>query len=69
MAYNDANKEKCASVTFSIQRENCLQLFLDNIELPRSDSHKYLGTRLDKHLFRKAKHSVLPETQTVKLKI
>jgi hypothetical protein len=44
------NEAKSTQVNFSLRREQCPAIFLNNIQIPASPSTKYLGIYLDKHL-------------------
>jgi hypothetical protein len=44
------NEAKSTQVNFSLRREQCPAIFLNNIQIPASPSTKYLGIYLDNHL-------------------
>jgi hypothetical protein len=44
------NEAKSTKVNFSLRREQCPAIFLNNIQIPASPSTKYLGIYLDNHL-------------------
>lgn len=44
------NTQKSAHVTFSMRRGDCDPLYLNNTQIPRSESVKYLGLHLDRRL-------------------
>ena len=56
-----ANETKSIHVTFTTKRKICPQVKINNINVPQSDSTKYLGIHLDKkltwrtHIFAKRK--------------
>lgn len=56
-----ANETKSSHVTFTMKRETCPPVFLNNQQLPQTDDTKYLGMHLDrrltwkKHIFTKRK--------------
>jgi hypothetical protein len=45
-----ANEAKFTQVNFSLRREQCFAVFLNNIQIPASPSAKYLDIYLDNHL-------------------
>lgn len=44
------NETKSSHVTFTLRREQCPPIYLNNIEIPQSTSMKYLGLHLDNKL-------------------
>jgi hypothetical protein len=44
------NEAESTQVNFSLRREQCPAVFLNNIQIPASPSTKYLGMYLDDHL-------------------
>jgi hypothetical protein len=44
------NEVKSTQVNFSLRREECPAVFLNNKQIPASPSTKYLGIYLDSHL-------------------
>lgn len=44
------NPEKSAHITFTLRRDNCTPITLNNCTIPRKDSVKYLGLHLDRRL-------------------
>jgi hypothetical protein len=44
------NEAKSTQVNFSLRREKCPAIFLNNVQIPSSPSTKYLGIYLDNHL-------------------
>jgi hypothetical protein len=56
-----ANGSKSIHVTFTTRRETCLQVDINNVQLPQEEVVKYLGLHLDrrltwhKHIFAKRK--------------
>ena len=44
------NKNKSVQVNFTLNKNNCPQLSLNNILIPIQNITKYLGIHLDKHL-------------------
>jgi hypothetical protein len=59
------NEAKSTQVNFSLRREQCPAVFLNNIQIPAFPSTKYLGIYLDNHLTWK-EH--IKKTQTDRLK-
>lgn len=45
-----ANEAKSSHVTFTLRRENCPPVTLNNCQLPQADDVKYLGMHLDRRL-------------------
>lgn len=56
-----ANESKSVHVTFTLRRETCPPVTLNNVNIPQADDAKYLGIHLDrkltwkKHIFTKRK--------------
>ena len=44
------NETKSVQVTFSLRKQNCPQVSLNNINLPQSNTVKHLGLHLDRKL-------------------
>ena len=57
-----ANEAKSVHVTFTLRKKDCPAVTLNNTEIPKSNTAKYLGIHLDKnlnwktHIFTKRKH-------------
>ena len=45
-----ANETKSVQVTFTLKKDSCRPVQLNNIHLPQTDSVKYLGIHLDRKL-------------------
>ena len=48
------NTQKSVNVTFALRKGECQKIKLNNVEIPQSNSVKYLGMHLDKRLNWKA---------------
>lgn len=44
------NESKSSHITFTLKKETCPNVFLNNIEIPQVESVKYLGCHLDRRL-------------------
>jgi hypothetical protein len=61
------NETKSVQVNFSLRREQCPPIYLNNTQIPVSHSAKYLGIHLDKHLT--WREHIIKKRQQIDLKI
>jgi hypothetical protein len=58
----NGNGSKSTQVTFTIRKDTCPPVFINDVQLPQEGNVKYLGLHLDrrltwhKHIFTKRKH-------------